>query len=307
MANGLLDPVRGAFAACWRALPRIPGHKPASTAANYLFLGIGCTPIAAVHMRLGHRLRVDLRSWTERYAYYSGIYQDEEIIRAALRLVPADGVALDVGANIGFFTVPLASRAAHVYAFEPLPANFTRLRENLALNGIGDSAVTAVPLGLSSENQRLELTLRGDFEQGGETGNAAIVIDDGRDERFEKVEIEVRTLDGFAAENGLDRIDLVKVDIEGHEDLFLEGGRDVLARTRPIILMEVNVAYFKRRGVDLAERVEATIPADYTYLRRADGSGAWAEIASVRECADIDDAILVPREKLTDALAALAV
>jgi len=299
MANRLIEPLRTGFASCWRALPRLPGHKPASTAANYAFLGLGCDPLATVRMRLGHRMKVDLRSWTERYAYYSGIYQDEELIRTARRLLPQDAVVLDVGANIGFFTVPLAralaDRRGTLHAFEPLPSNFARLEENLRLNDLPDGVVQRWPCGLSSECTELEITLREDFQRGGETGNASIVIDDGLDARFKRIKVPVRTLDDFAAEHALDRLDFVKIDIEGHEDLFFEGGRSTLARTRPTILMEVNAPYFRRRGVVLAERLAELLPPDYRFARRTD---AWHAIDDVGECDEIDDALLVPAERL---------
>ena len=308
MANRLIEPLRSGFAACWRALPMVPGHKPVSTAANYAFLGVGCDPLATVRMRMGHRIRIDLRSWTERYAYFSGIYQDEDLIRAALRLLPDQAVALDVGANIGFFAVPLAralaERDGKLHAFEPLPSNFARLQENLGLNDLGQDTVATWACGLSSERAELEITLREDFQHGGETGNAAIVIDDGLDEQFQRIRVPVRTLDDFAEENSLDRLDFIKIDIEGHEDMFFEGGRTTLARTRPTVLMEVNSAYFRRRGVVLADRLRETLPDDYGFARRS-SHGRWERIDDVNECNEIDDAILAPAERLDATLAAL--
>lgn len=277
----------------------MPGHKPVSTVANYAFLGLGCDPIATASMRLGHRMHIDLRSWTERYAYYSGVYQDEELIAAALRLLPDNAVVLDVGANIGFFTVPLAARSGTLHAFEPLPSNFKRLEENLRLNGL---TAHTWQCGLSSERTELEITLREDFQHGGQTGNAAIVIDDGHDQQFTRIKIPVRTLDDFAAEHGLDRLDLIKIDIEGHEDLFFEGGQQTLTRTRPTVLMEVNTPYFVRRGVVLKERLAETLPPDYRFARRA---GAWTPIADVGACDEIDDALLVPAERFDATLGLL--
>src|SRR5206468_3262300 len=96
-----------------------------------------------------------------------------------------------------------------VHAFEPIPANAARLHA---------------------------------------TGNAALVIDDS-DDRFDQLTVGLDTLDHQAAGLGLERIDVVKVDIEGHEDAFVIGGRSTLARSRPVIFMELNRAYFDQRQV----------------------------------------------------------
>jgi FkbM family methyltransferase len=149
-------------------------------------------PIAEVRMRLGHRMLVDLRAPAQREAFRTGRY-DDALVGFALGLMAEPGsVAVDVGANVGFWTVPLALRAAslggRVYAFEPVPANRDRLVANARLNE-ADDRVTVVPVALSDREGTTAITLREEFAGGATTGNAAILIDDGEDDRFQRLTV----------------------------------------------------------------------------------------------------------------------
>ena len=92
--------------------------------------------------------------------------------------------------------------------------------------------MVAKQIGLSSCRGNAALTLREDYATGSRTGNAALEIDDGADEIWNKVNVPLIALDDYW-EN--EPIGLVKVDIEGHEDEFLVGAQKTLLRWRPII------------------------------------------------------------------------
>jgi FkbM family methyltransferase len=160
---------------------------------------------------------------------------------------------LDVGANVGFLAVPLAQavypRGALV-AFEPLAANFHRLRENLRINGVlNDDAI--YQLGLSDRRAVAMLSLRGDFRNGAATGNAAIVEGEGHGFDVERIELE--TLDDVFPRLKLDRLHFIKLDIEGHEIAFLAGAAATIKQFRPVIYTEINDFYFAERGERAAE------------------------------------------------------
>jgi FkbM family methyltransferase len=217
---------------------------------------------------------------------------------------------LDVGANVGFYTVALAQATRRVggtlHAFEPLPANYDRLTRNLELNGVG-SALEVWRIGLSNEARTARITLREDFNAGADTGNASIVISDSADAQFSQVDVELRTLDQFCLDEGVSRIDLVKADIEGHEDLLLEGGQKSFEKWRPILFMEVNKQYYQWRGVNLASRLAKLLPEGYVTLKSHAGRGrGWYQIPDVDACERLDNVFIVPRERLDQVLAQLA-
>ncbi len=259
-------------------------------------------------MRLGHRMRVDLRSASEWYAAYSGDY-DGRLIEAVTPFMRRPGsITVDAGANVGFWTVPLAQRAARtggrVIAAEPVPANARRLAENVELNRLDDH-VEIVPVALSDRRRSMPIILRDDAGLGSPTGNAAAFIDDGADERLERIEVAAVTLDDLLAERGSPHVELIKADIEGHEDRFLAGALATLERCRPIMVVEWNRIYFERRNLDPGIAVGAIIaPLEYACLRRT--RAGWIAEAAVFSPKPVDDLILAPAERAAEVLAQLA-
>jgi FkbM family methyltransferase len=246
-------------------------------------------------VRMGGQMLLDLRSGTENRAYYTGEY-DTAAIRSVLRLVGPDWVVLDVGANIGFWTVPLAKAlrgGGRLHAFEPVPANFARLVQNVERNEV--SLVAQVhQFGLSDAEGVAQISLREDFARGAGTGNAAIVIDS-EDLRFECVDIRVFRLDDIFESLKVHRLDFIKVDIEGHEDKFLAGGAEVIRRFRPIIYIEINEPYYERRGVDVTALFENWLHS-FSYSVGLRTRHGW-RLGAIRERRQVlDDVFFFPSE-----------
>lgn len=292
--------VRSATPRLWRRLPRAlrPGLRGLAS-FNAALLRLGAPPLALAAMQAGHRLHLDLRSGTEWLAFYTGEFDDGRLA-AACRLLDRPGaVAVDAGANIGFWTVPLARAAArvegHVVAVEPVPSNRARLQTNLALNGVTD--VTEVcPVAASDEARRLAITLREDFADGAATGNAAVLIEDGTDGRYDRIHIDARPVDDVLGDLDVPRVDVVKADVEGHEDRLLAGAMRTFQRWRPVAFFEWNRIYYQRRRVDPTATVGTLLhDLDYRCLRRA--GPRWAEAAGFASDEDVDDLVLVPAER----------
>jgi len=135
---------------------------------------------------------------------------------------------LDVGANIGYFTLlfaRLVGPAGHVYAFEPEPRNLELLQRNVARNGYTN--VTAVPKAVScvSGSQRL-------YKSPDNLGDHRLAH--GMIGR-EWVDVSVVALDEFFASDV--RVDFIKLDIQGAECGALRGARALLARSTPLCLI----------------------------------------------------------------------
>jgi FkbM family methyltransferase len=300
-----IDDWQATAASALRRISWFPGHTRLRRAANSWLLARGADPVVLAPLQDGAQIRVDLRTLTQRDVPYVGHY-DRELVSLCSRLLPDRPTVLDVGANVGFYAVLLGAVArrsgGRVIAFEPLSTNVDRLRENLALNGL-DDVVRVFAVGLSSSDGSASITLREDFSGGATTGNAAIVIDDGTDHRFRQETIQLRTLDGIREEAGVERVDLVKLDIEGHEDHFLEGARATLEASRPVILMEVNKPYYARRKVDLDAQLAQSLSVAYRGLRSERGRyRRWKVLESTSECQRVDNVFLVPEERCSEVL-----
>jgi len=245
-------------------------------------------------------LFLDLRSRTEFVPFYTGAY-DGKIISQLVSLFDENWIVLDVGANIGFYAVPFARKIqtlnGRLLCFEPVPENYDRLRENLQLNNLDRECVQTYRFALSNTAGKLQIILREDFKSGGGTGNASVFIDDQADGEFKAIQVEAIRLDDFVQENLHGRIDFIKVDIEGHEDLFFEGADAVLRRDRPIVFSEFNEDYYRRRGVMLDIWMRGFV-TKYNYLFARPGlDGIWVSIDTLVSRRNTDDVLLIPKEK----------
>src|SRR6516165_4934755 len=164
------------FGGAGRALPAIKGRGCLAIALTSLLLKAGANPIVQCKMAAGHRLRLDCRVPGHCWAFFSGKYDDEKR-SALLSFLRPGGAALDVGANIGFYTVPMAAFAksigARIVAVEPVSMNTQLLCYNLALNDCAD-VCDVFEVGLADECGEAEIVLAEDFLAGGTVGNATV-------------------------------------------------------------------------------------------------------------------------------------
>ena len=257
-------------------------------------------------MRDGTRICVDLRSNTEFSAYYLGQY-DGLLVHTLKSLLDSSNnsiehkVFLDVGANIGFYTLAIAQHLRNsgiktkIYSFEPHPANFARLCENIELNNL-QYIVESFNFGLSDASRLCDLTLREDFLNGAGTGNASIPTGAALDEGFPKISIKLEPLDKIlaAANFNMSGIDAIKIDIEGHEDYFLRGAVSTICKFRPLIMMEINKPYYRARGVNLDKTFLPILPDRYLIFIRHTTS--WRKIVTLESCSEVENIFLLPSE-----------
>ncbi|HWS53721.1 MAG TPA: FkbM family methyltransferase [Pyrinomonadaceae bacterium] len=155
----------------------------------------------------------------------------ENVVAPACRAAETP-VVFDVGANVGDYSrlVRRHLPAAVVYAFEPSAAVHRRLAENLA-SAEGAGRFRPFNLGLSDEEKSVELY---SYTVEGEEQSLISSIDRRLPTQVLQVEVSaservrVRTLDSFCEEEGVARIDFLKLDVEGHELAVLRGARGML-------------------------------------------------------------------------------
>lgn len=157
---------------------------------------------------------------------------------------------IDVGANDGLYTLFAAPRVGAVVAVEPSRREFERLRANLELNGLTN--VLARQIALSDQPGEGTLSVGGYEHEGQNTlgGFSYIGVELGYTEK-----VTLKRLDDFLEEEGLKNIDIIKLDIEGAEFSVLNGARQTLAKSRPLLLLELSDAALQRQGSTSAEVV----------------------------------------------------
>ena len=270
---------------------------------NRIALVLGAEPIVNAKMEDNTTMLVDLSTKTERISFYTGKY-DPELIAVIHSLFNPNRCFLDIGANIGFYSISMGNlirskkSTGSVISFEPFGGNYLRLIKNLEMNNLNETC-KANPFGLSNKSDETEITLREDFKHGSNTGNAAIRTSEAMDKGFKVSPIKLEKLDDIWLKdyNDCGNIDIIKIDIEGHEDFCLEGGQEVIKKHRPTILMEVNKPYYVARHVKLDERFFPLIPENYSIYKQK--GLKWKRIESLNVCKTIDNVFLVPQEKLS--------
>ena len=172
------------------------------------------------------------------------------------RVLKPGMVFADVGANDGYYTLFAAQRvgsSGRVLAVEPSTRERVNLKRNIARNGLAN--ITVVPVALGAVCGTAELRLA----QGAHSGHNTLggFANDGV--QAESVEqVDVRTFDSLAGDLALQRLDVVKIDVEGAEASVIAGARDVLAKTRPLIVLEISDKALRGQGSD-AQRLMATL------------------------------------------------
>lgn len=289
----------------FRTIPHFKGRGRLVTAANEALIGsLRDNAITSAPFVLGTKVVVDLRSRTEYRVFYDRIY-DRDMLASVMDLIDPEQTFLDVGANVGFYSVAIAATirkeggTGKVLAFEPHPMNAARIRQNVSLNDL-EPYCEVFSYGLSEENKISQLVLREDFEAGSQTGNASLLTGTPSDSRFKSIPVEVRRLDEVlsTAEAARRRVGFLKVDIEGHEQQLLRGAHELITKCRPTVLLEINKPLLPANLVAATSKIEELyrMPTDYLSFRLHRGS--WLRTEDLSKFDDIDNVLMVPAERL---------
>ncbi len=209
-----------------------------------------------VKWRLGTECRV------QRKLYYHGEL-DPYDVRELLTPPGSGSVFFDIGSYFGYYALLAARRGARAFAFEPAAANYQLLAAHQAMNGF--DRLQTFQLALSDEVGSVAFASPVAENRGtgrmlpGETAGAGTET------------VAMTTLDAFAAGHGIDRLDALKLDVEGAEVKVLAGGRATLARLRPAMLIELNPPCLARFGASEAQLLAAVRDLGYTVWRATAG------------------------------------
>ena len=158
---------------------------------------------------------------------YGGLHEFEDMALVLHALRP-DDLLVDIGANVGSYTLLGGAAGAQVLAVEPIPDTFAWLMRNIAVNGLG-AQVRALNLGLGREEGRLR------FTRGLDTVNHVLGAGESADAM---IAVPVRPLDAVLAGRSPA---LIKIDVEGYETEVLAGAGQALADSGLLaLIMELN-------------------------------------------------------------------
>lgn len=173
---------------------------------------------------------------------------EPHVMNLMAQLISPTDVCLDIGANVGIYTLVMSDLApkGRIYAFEPASMNFSFLQRNIADNHLLN--VASYRVALSNKVGSGYFHYLPDFagcsfaEDEAVSADPDAIIQAAWGARFARVTeaVEYTTLDLWAAQESLDRVDFVKMDVEGSELFVIQGGKIVFERFRPTLFTEFN-------------------------------------------------------------------
>ncbi len=190
--------------------------------------------------------------------YYYGAYAKEELLLMRDFLHPIKGaVVVDVGANVGHHSLFASTMANHVHSFEPFPLVYEKLKEKIRINSITNISLHEIGLGNSKESKNYyppstNNTGTGSFVSGSHSVDC--------------ISLRIEKADDYFDEHGINKMDYLKIDVEGFELEVLTGMRNVLEKTRPICFLEWTQA---SRGSEHKNGMNL-FPDDYSFYRLVD-------------------------------------
>lgn len=217
------------------------------------YLGDG---VALTYLADATPIYINSDDWGGPSNLLNGGRYEEENLEVLLSFVKEDTIFLDIGANLGFFTLQVGKRVlrkGRVYSFEPHPKLSNLLHWNVHLNGL-TGTVTCYPFGLSDHNAPAKFAYPIGHLGGGAVGDVPNSTD------YDTVNSELRRLDDVLGPDF--SCDLVKIDVEGHELNVLKGMRKIVGNSPQIKILfeklspnlgteEALEEYFRESGFDL--------------------------------------------------------
>lgn len=191
-------------------------------------IGIAVYDVASVD---GLRLTVSLNETSGGHLYYGMPSLDAPEINFLKKIIRTGDTVFDIGANIGYYGLIAAKKvgpAGMVYMFEPASATRKILEENIRLNGISNAKISNCAFGDNDGEKEIFLNSQSGLASFNQTFRGSVIGSE---------IVKCVTLDKFIGEHAIDRIDFLKIDVEGFEPEVLRGGKNFLNNRRGTIIM----------------------------------------------------------------------
>lgn len=191
------------------------------------------------------------------YVYWG--FKEKQRDRLYSLIRPGD-IVLDVGTNIGetlLHFAKLVGESGYAYGFEPDSRNFKNVNANIALNEFKNLHV--FNLGVSDKKETVRL-----FRVDPHNLGMNRILNENEAKAFDDfTTIETDTLDNVIAENNIDRVDVIKIDIEGYEMHALRGAKGLIRKFKPKLFIEVGYTRLINLGTSPNEMVQFLIDLGY--------------------------------------------
>ena len=206
-------------------------------------------------------LKIHLDDWIQQQVYFLGDYEKPEIDYISQYLKPGN-VFVDIGANIGLFSLnasKIVGDKGKVISFEAFSSNYRQFKNNIEINNFKN--IISENKAISNQNSTVEIL----YNEGDHNiGMASSFL-----KHFTSKEIvESITLDDYASNNSIEKIDLIKIDIEGGEYNAILGMTKILSDSKPQVLIEINHQTLQDSGRSEKEIIDLFNQFNYNIIKK---------------------------------------
>jgi len=224
----------------------------------------------------GYKFWLNDSGYIDKQIISRGVFEPK-MTTVAEDLIKSGDVVLDVGANIGYYTVifsKLVGEFGKVFAFEPTKHFREVLKQNVESNKLKN--IEIIDVGLSNKTQKLSIDIG--------PSSATLHSPDGYDHIVGNEDISLITLDEFIRSRKLEKIDFIKIDIDGHEPLLFKGAWETLDKYSPVIIFEVSHLHYLEAGFAAWEFYDLIRAKGYRFFHEDGLVEITSRVIFLREC-----------------------
>ncbi len=199
--------------------------------------------------------------FVDRNIFTAGVYEPD-ILAVIKDYLPSGGTYVDIGTNIGqhaLFAASVVGPQGRVIAFEPIPRLVTQFSESITINQFTDR-ITIHTVGCSDRTEQQTLKIMSSNVGGSSLHETKIDSDT-------SLTINLAPADTYLSKE--QKIDLIKIDTEGHEYEVFEGLKNTIARTKPTIIFEYSPTF--RHDIEPIRTFDVLQENHYRYFDLEDG------------------------------------
>lgn len=201
----------------------------------------------------GIKYSLDLNEEIDNSIYYQGCFEPMTA-RLIKRYVKPGMVVVDIGANMGCHALQFAKlvgRSGRVIAFEPTKYARNKLELNIKLNNFSNIRIEKIALS-DKAGKKQKVYFQSSYPLNGARQDGTDIVD-------------FLTLDEYAKKNKINRIDFIKMDVDGYEHKIILGGLNTIRQHKPIIIMELGIDTLKKAGGDINDLIDALSGIGYKF------------------------------------------
>ncbi|HET9056931.1 MAG TPA: FkbM family methyltransferase [Chitinophagaceae bacterium] len=175
----------------------------------------------------------------QRQLFWYGYYE-KSLSSIWEKLINKNDTIIDIGANIGYFSILAANKATlgKTYCFEPISFHFSQLQKNISLNGLTN--IYPYPQAISDKTENTVIFISNPDN----SGMSSLSMPENFSGKSEKT--ATITIDKFISDHQILNVNLIKIDVEGAELKVIQGMLETLNKCKPLVIIEVIEKYLNR-------------------------------------------------------------